>query len=93
VCPLVENLPGLSIVAVITPVLCIRHLTVTLTTVLSLVLFCRYDLSQVSLPEALTAEGRRIFRDRLVGEAAGVSFDEMLLTALRNHLGVRGECP
>ena len=45
----------------------------------------------MSLPEALTAEARRVFQDRLVGEAAGASFDEMLLAALRNRLGFRGE--
>lgn len=50
----------------------------------------RYDLTHTDIAQALAHEGRRIFRDRLVDEAAEAAFDALLDKALRSVLGCKG---
>ncbi|KAG1663699.1 hypothetical protein FOA52_013267 [Chlamydomonas sp. UWO 241] len=50
----------------------------------------RYDLTSLTLPEAVASEGMRVFRDRLV-EGAGEAFESMLVTVLSSMINFRGE--
>jgi hypothetical protein len=59
---------------------------------LILALLCRYDLSYVDALEALAAEGLAVFSGCLSDASAIKQLKELLLTALRTHLGYRGEC-
>lgn len=51
----------------------------------------RYDLATVEAVEAFAAEGLATLRGRLPEGAGGGRLHDVLLAALRSHLGFRGE--